>query len=150
MKRRIFLNLVILFLLFGNNFFVKTKEIIATASQQQDTRNIECLAKIVYFEAGNQSIHGKIAVAYVVHNRTKSPKFPNDYCSVIEQKNQFTNTNKNIQYMSKYLEAECIAKSFILLPDPTKGAFYFHNRYTGKNWLKNKKSSVVIEDHLFY
>jgi spore germination cell wall hydrolase CwlJ-like protein len=142
-------NLIILFVLFGNSFFVSTKTQPSIVPVQQKS-NIECLTKIVYFEAGNQSLIGKIAVAYVVHNRTISKKFPNDYCSVIFQKNQFSNINKNIRYMKNYLESECVAKSFILLPDPTKGALYFHNKHIGKDWVKNRKRGIVIEDHLFY
>ncbi len=147
--KKIFLNLVILFVLFGNNFFVSTKPRSVFLPKQQKT-NIECLAKIVYFEAGNQSLEGKVAVAYVVYNRARSRQFPNDYCSVINQKNQFTNKKRKIHYEKNYLESECVANSFILLPDPTKGAKYFHNKHTGNDWMKGRKRGIVIGDHLFY
>ena len=35
-----------------------------------------CLAQNVYFEARAESMQGKIAVASVVKNRIKDPKFP--------------------------------------------------------------------------
>ena len=42
-----------------------------------------CLAKNLYFEAGNQPLAGKLAVAHVVKNRMESWQFPNTYCDVI-------------------------------------------------------------------
>lgn len=42
-----------------------------------------CLAQNVYFEARAESMQGKIAVASVVKNRIKDPKFPKTYCGVI-------------------------------------------------------------------
>ena len=42
-----------------------------------------CLAKNIYFEAGNQPLAGKLAVAHVVKNRMESWQFPDNYCDVI-------------------------------------------------------------------
>jgi N-acetylmuramoyl-L-alanine amidase len=50
-----------------------------------------CMAKIVYHEAGNQSIRGKMAVAQVVLNRLHSPRFPKKICDVAMQHGQFFN-----------------------------------------------------------
>ena len=44
-----------------------------------------CLAKNIYFEAANQSMAGKVAVANVVLNRQYSELFPNNVCDVIYQ-----------------------------------------------------------------
>ena len=42
-----------------------------------------CLAKNIYFEAGNQPLAGKLAVAHVVRNRVEDSQFPDTYCGVI-------------------------------------------------------------------
>ena len=44
-----------------------------------------CLAKNIYFEAGNQPLAGKLAVAHVVRNRVEDSQFPDTYCGVIYQ-----------------------------------------------------------------
>ena len=39
-----------------------------------------CLAQNIYFESGNQSFAGKLAVGDVVMNRVEDPQFPNSVC----------------------------------------------------------------------
>ena len=41
-----------------------------------------CLAKNIYFEAGNQPLAGKVAVAQVVLNRMEHSAYPKDICGV--------------------------------------------------------------------
>jgi spore germination cell wall hydrolase CwlJ-like protein len=45
--------------------------------------DIECMARNIYFEAGNQSKAGMIAVARVVMNRVQDRRFPDNVCDVI-------------------------------------------------------------------
>ena len=44
-----------------------------------------CLAKNIYFEAGNQPLAGKVAVAQVVLNRMEHASYPKDVCGVVYQ-----------------------------------------------------------------
>jgi spore germination cell wall hydrolase CwlJ-like protein len=44
-----------------------------------------CLALAIYWEARNQPLQGKLAVAEVVLHRAHSELFPNDVCSVVYQ-----------------------------------------------------------------
>ena len=41
-------------------------------------RQLACLAKNIYYEAGNQPFEGKVAVAQVTLNRTESGLYPSD------------------------------------------------------------------------
>ena len=50
-------------------------------------RQLACLAKNIYHEAGSEPFEGKVAVAQVTLNRTKSGQFPEDVCQTIYQKN---------------------------------------------------------------
>ncbi|MEI9849976.1 MAG: cell wall hydrolase [Sphingomonas sp.] len=52
-----------------------------------------CLAKVVVHEAGNQSREGQLAVAQVVMNRLRSPRFPKSICGVVMQPGQFFNVH---------------------------------------------------------
>lgn len=122
----------------------------------EDRIQIECLADNAYFEAGNQSLQGKIAVSHVVINRTKNGKFPNTACSVIKQKTgktcQFAwtcspikNRKKNIkQYKESVLAAHKVYYNLIV--DNTRGALYFNT--PRKTPYKNV--TIKIGDHIFY
>ncbi len=48
-----------------------------------------CLARTIYFEAGNQSYEGKLAVGNVEMNRVESEKYPSTICEVVHQYKQF-------------------------------------------------------------
>ena len=48
-------------------------------------REVQCLAKNIYFEARNQDEYGKFGVAQVTLNRVDSPRFPNSICKVVFQ-----------------------------------------------------------------
>ena len=45
----------------------------------------KCLAEAIYFEARDQPTIGMVAVALVVKNRVKSPRYPNTVCGVVRQ-----------------------------------------------------------------
>lgn len=47
--------------------------------------DLECFAKNIYFEAGNQELAGKYAVGHVVLNRVESERYPDTICEVIQQ-----------------------------------------------------------------
>ena len=55
------------------------------AHASDPNEEIFCMAKNIYFEAGNQPIAGKIAVAQVVQNRVKNRDYPNTICGVVYQ-----------------------------------------------------------------
>lgn len=65
-----------------------------TASTEIDDE-LECLAKVVLHEAGNQSREGQIAVAEVVMNRLNDPRgrFARSICGVVLQRGQFFNVH---------------------------------------------------------
>lgn len=50
---------------------------------------LECMERVIFFEANRSSREGMIAVGTVVMNRVASPEFPNTVCGVVTQKNQF-------------------------------------------------------------
>lgn len=49
------------------------------------TRQLTCLARNVFYEAGSESMKGQMAVAQVTVNRAKSGLFPSDLCAVVAQ-----------------------------------------------------------------
>lgn len=146
-------------------------EIITTVTQKEITasmqKQIDCLAKNIYYEAGAESYEGKLAVAQVTLNRVNSGKFPSDICSVVYQKTvdqnlktvcQFSWTCmvKELVVRNKYVweESQLIAKRALTEPVlhdtiAESNALYFHAVYINPGWSK-AKSVKQIGNHIFY
>ena len=121
---------------------------------------LECLSRGIYFEAGNQSYQGKLAVANVIKNRKDKWKLET-YCKVV---NQETNGRKQFLWIDPKLPipgtadfknwqySRALAAQFIKAPsgfkDNTDGSLYFHSLQVNPNWKKRK--TVTIQNHVFY
>ena len=123
-------------------------------------REVECLAKNIYFEAASEPRAGKIAVAEVTMNRVKSKQFPRSVCGVVYQKTkgicQFSwvcQDNKSIRNRSAWRESQKIAEN-ILISKKKYGiigsAMYFHADYVDPVWNENKRFIRKIGNHIFY
>lgn len=58
---------------------------ISTPMITFDSKEISCLAKNIFFEAGNESEEGKVAVGLVTINRATDSRFANSICGVVNQ-----------------------------------------------------------------
>lgn len=127
-------------------------------------RQLACLAKNIYYEAGNQPFEGKVAVAQVTLNRTESGQYPEDICQTIYQKNivyekvlcQFSWVCDRAlltrpMHNANYNESMEVAKKVLLegfrLPS-LKDAMYFHGDYINPGWKREKIAK--IGNHIFY
>lgn len=127
-------------------------------------KQLACLAKNIYYEAGSEPFEGKVAIAQVTMNRVESGQFPNDVCQTIYQKNIFyekvvcqfswycdrATTVKPI-HKGNYDESMTAAKKVLLegfrLPSLEK-ALYFHGDYINPGWKREKVAKVGR--HIFY
>ena len=50
------------------------------------SKDIDCLAKNIYYEAGSEPEEGKVAVAMVTINRVRDGRFGKSICSVVDQR----------------------------------------------------------------
>lgn len=123
------------------------------------TNDYDCLVAAIYFEAGNQSFAGKLAVSNVILNRVYSEKFPSTYCGVIKQHKQFSYLNKGlpdtleIKDLDQWLEAiEVASRSYYRDDlDITNGSLFYHADYVSPAWDFTKLEKVVtIDNHIFY
>ena len=48
------------------------------------SEEVECMAEAIYYEARNQSQLGQLAVAIVIRNRMKDPRWPSTACEVVK------------------------------------------------------------------
>lgn len=124
---------------------------------QHDKKQIQCLAENAYYEAGNQSTKGKIAVTNVVMNRVEDKRFPKTPCSVVHQRTrkvcQFSwvcEGKKRVQSLRQYADARKAAEDVYLgnVGDVTNGAKFYHADYVNPGW--NLRRIMKIGDHIFY
>lgn len=137
---------------------------VVAVSARDVQKQLQCMAKNIYWEAASESFEGKVAVAQVTINRMESGLFPSTICGVVYQKNtiydkvvcQFSwfceanNVTKAIQ-PKQYKESEEVAKMVMLegmrLPG-LKDALYYHADYVNPKW--NKPRITQIGRHIFY
>lgn len=127
-----------------------------SSQASHDAKEIDCIAKNIYFESRGEGIKGMMAVAQVTKNRVNSGKFPDSYCKVVYQSNQFSWVSKRPK-VDKTDEAWQTAKNlarviyYVDLPqDPTYGALYFHSGKDKPYWTKKFKKTTKIKGHTFY
>jgi spore germination cell wall hydrolase CwlJ-like protein len=124
-----------------------------------NNRELKCLADNIYYEAGNQSTQGKLAVAAVTINRVKSPKFPKSVCAVVYQRTkrvcQFSwvcEGKKSVRSAQQYSESKKVAEK-VLLSGANHGilgrnVLFYHADYVNPRW--NLRRVTKIGDHIFY
>jgi len=139
-----------------------TKVIDHTPTLQDE----KCLTQAIYYEAGNQSVIGKEAVAWVVLNRVGRRGYPKTVCGVIAQSHkvefikvcQFSFWCESRRKPERVLwnESQEIAHRVLqnignrAILDQYGDATYYHARYVHPAWAKHKIRLGVIEDHIFY
>jgi spore germination cell wall hydrolase CwlJ-like protein len=128
--------------------------------KQKVMREVDCLAKNIYFEARGEPRAGKIAVAEVTMNRVNSKQFPRSVCGVVYQKTKGTcqfswvcEEKKAIRNRAAWKESLQIAETILIL-DRKYGiigsAKYFHADYVDPSWAEKKKLIRKIGNHIFY
>ncbi len=124
-----------------------------------DQRQIQCLAENAYFEAGNQTKKGMIAVTNVVMNRTKDDRFPSTPCAVVNQQRggvcQFSwvcEGKKRIHDWALFRKTREVAENVYLrnVGDVTRGAKFYHADYVKPSWSYAFRHTTTIGDHIFY
>ena len=135
-----------------------------TTSAREIEKQLQCMAKNIYWEAANEPFEGKVAVAQVTMNRVASGKFADTVCGVVYQRTtaydrvicQFSwfceknHVTKPI-HTTLFKESEEVAKMVMLegftLPN-MKEAIYYHADYVNPRW--NKPKIGQIGRHIFY
>jgi spore germination cell wall hydrolase CwlJ-like protein len=144
-----------------------------TSVQASDENGeIFCLAKNMYFEAGNQPIAGKIAVGHVVMNRVYSMSYPDTVCDVIYQAKWHDNwkgTTVPVRNMCQFswfcdgksdipedsdtwMHSLMVATSFLNgdWQDITEGSTHYHADSVHPYWAASLNQTVIINNHIFY
>lgn len=130
---------------------------LVDAQPQPDdlSRELNCLAGAIYFEAKSESLPGQLAVGRVIVARSKSGRFPSSYCGVVFQRSQFSFVRGGgmpaINHASRqWKNAAAIAQiaNEGSWKSPAEGALYFHAAYVSPGWHLTRIAR--IENHVFY
>jgi len=136
-------------------------------------QEIECLAKNIYFEARNENLATRFAIAYVTLNRVKNENYPNTICKVVKQAvwrrgklvlhhcqfSWFCDGKSDKPYNQKAWNDSYQIASVVYFEKPpfslfdiTEGSLFYHADYVNPKWAKSKKIKfkVKLGRHLFY
>ena len=129
-------------------------------------KELDCLTKVIWFEARGESKRGKIMVANVVQNRESYGKpFANTVCDVVYQRNQFAWTREakknNAQWkhvakinyateQQQVLDTINVAISFVLFNQPSVTKATHFCTASEKCNFKNVKGLGRYGGHKFY
>lgn len=143
---------------------VLTKNIL---TQTKNLKQIDCLARNIYYEARGESFEGQMAVAQVTLNRVNSDQFPNSICAVVEEKTEYKSgttvcqfswvceswNNRRLKIRETQLSYQ-IAYMAIMnqntLPWITNDTFWFHATHVKPTWRKIHDRVARIDNHIFY
>lgn len=126
----------------------------------------DCLVKNIYFEARNQPIKGKQAIAAVTLTRAKHKNFPDSICKVVSEQRkrgvcQFSwkcdgkSDNPDLsskEELAAWRRAKAVAEDALLgkLDDMLDGVTHFHASYVNPSWARKLTKVGKIGDHIFY
>ena len=127
------------------NLSQQKKEVINITNEE-----LLLLSKLVTGEARGESYEGQLAVAAVVINRVKDPRFPDTIKDVIYQKNAFSVVKDGSINMQPTESAYTAAQEALYGSDPTNRAIYFWNPDIATcKWIKTLNPYMRIGNHVF-
>jgi spore germination cell wall hydrolase CwlJ-like protein len=130
---------------------IQTRETVAYTE-----KDVDCLTKNIYYEAGVEDRAGKYAVAHVTINRLKTGYWGKDICKVVYSKAQFSWTlNKKLPKPNKTLWAESreIAKAVLnghRVRGLNRSLFYHADYIKTPKWADANERITQIGQHIFY
>lgn len=137
--------------------------LFAVGGENALQRELDCLARNVYFEARLEPEAGRRAVAHVVLNRVADERWPDTPCRVIAegfpdagalcQFSWYCDGSPNRpQHGAHWRDALALAQQVYRghAPDPTGGALWYHADYVDPDWRHALRQGPRIGRHIFY
>ncbi|MEY4471918.1 MAG: hypothetical protein RL671_222 [Pseudomonadota bacterium] len=135
---------------------VSLAELVAQQPEPADlSRELNCLASAIYYEAKSETLNGQLAVGRVIVARSKSGRFPDSYCGVVFQPSQFSFVRGNSlpatpkasrQWKNAVAVAQIAHEG--TWRSPVEGALFFHAAYVSPGWRLTRMARV--DNHVFY
>ena len=127
-----------------------------------------CLAEAIYFEARDQPLRGQLAVAVVIKNRMKDPRWPSTVCGVVHDGRYWRgNPVRNRCAFSYWCDGKSerprepeawttalsIAKQVLTVDLTIEGleaATHYHTLSVTPKWSRSLDHCGTIGEHKFY
>jgi len=125
-------------------------------------KSFRCLAQAVYFEARSEPFEGQVAVAYVILNRVKDKRYPNNICAVVFQNEKLRHRcqfsfacdglSDNPYEMAAWNQARRVAGGVLknARSDFTAKSTHYHADYVKPGWAKHLQPTIQVGSHIFY
>ena len=135
------------------------------AAETYQRRQVNCLAKAIYFEARSESVDGQFAVARVILNRTESGHYPDTICGVVYQNAHRMNRcqfsfacdklpdqpDESIAWALALGMAEALVRTeHPLLSQKLLQSTHYHADYVRPYWAPQLAMTGSIGRHVFY
>lgn len=121
------------------------------------SRDLQCLASAIYYEARGETLEGQLAVGQVIVNRAESGRFPQDYCGVVSQRGQFSFVSGGAiptppQHSAAWTRASAIARIAHeeMWNSAADDSLFFHASRVRPAWANRKLARAQIDSHIFY
>lgn len=126
------------------------------------SRELNCLAEAIYYEARSERFVGQLAVAQVVMNRVRHSAWPDTLCGVVYEGSerrtgcQFTFTCDGSLYREPYgrgwIRSQLVAEHAYLGfgRDVTRRATHYHTVAVDPYWNDSLVHTRTIGTHIFY
>lgn len=120
-------------------------------------KELDCLARNVFYEAGTEEPVGKIAVAQTTLNRVKVGYWGHNICDVVYAPKQFSwtrDSRAHEQPKGQLWEETKMAVSTVIdngmRIKQLKTALFYHADYVDPKWRDNNKRIAQYGTHIFY
>lgn len=128
------------------------------------SKEANCLATAIYFEARGEPVKGQKAVAEVVMTRAGSGRYPGSICGVVYQNSdrflscQFTFTcdgkvdrprDPVAWNLARRIAVAALVKARNKRPI-TRWATHYHATYVNPRWASKLRKTTAIGTHIFY
>lgn len=92
----------------AEHFIERTVNMITTPFLSD--KDVECLARNIFYESGSEPLEGKVAVGIVTINRSQDPRYPQTVCGVVHQRS-------TISVPKKVTEVRTVKTGFLSKPE---------------------------------
>lgn len=144
--------------------FARHERLLELAAESE-RKDIECLARNVYFEARGEPPAGQYAVAEVTMNRKASKRYPGSLCAVVYEKRWDAIRKRYVGAFSwtefyavpepageAWEFAQQVAEDVYYgrAPSRVEGATYYHATHIRPSWARRQERIARIGRHVFY
>jgi spore germination cell wall hydrolase CwlJ-like protein len=121
-------------------------------------KEMDCLAKNIYFESATEDHAGKLAVAQITYNRLQDGRWGNDVCKVVYARAQFSWTLDQRKMQTQphgpnWTASQRAAQDFVLgkRVDRLSDSLHYHADWIrAPKWAKSDHQVHKIGQHVFY